>query len=75
MERQPRTNPQVFCEAASITPIQRSQVVSPFFDWALVAAYRQGLAEAGFVEGRNVVIEYRCAEGDYDRLPAPVPPS
>jgi putative tryptophan/tyrosine transport system substrate-binding protein len=42
---------------------------SPGETAALLAAFRKGLGEAGFVEGQNAAIEYRWAEGQYDRLP------
>src|SRR5260370_23444303 len=36
----------------------------------MVAAFRQGLKETGYVEGQNGAIEFRWAEGQYDRVPA-----
>ncbi len=43
---------------------------SPTAGVQIMAALRQSLAEAGYIEGRNVVIESHWAEGQYDRLPA-----
>jgi putative ABC transport system substrate-binding protein len=54
--------------ATPVIGFLRSTSVAPFAN--LVVAFRQGLKEAGFVEGQNVAIEYRWAENQMDRLPA-----
>ena len=45
----------------------------PELSASVVAAFRKGLNETGFSEGRNVTVEYRFAEGQFDRFPA-LPP-
>jgi putative ABC transport system substrate-binding protein len=54
--------------AIPVVGFLRSTPSAPFDH--LVAAFRQGLSEAGFVDGRNVTIQQRWAEGRDDRLPA-----
>jgi putative ABC transport system substrate-binding protein len=45
--------------------LQAAPLINPY-----LAAFHQGLAEAGFVEGRNVTIDRRSVDGQYERLPA-----
>jgi putative tryptophan/tyrosine transport system substrate-binding protein len=65
--------------AALPTPVRAQQATTPLIGFlssrspneseALVAAFRQGLVETGYVEGQNVHLAFRWAEGRYDRLP------
>src|SRR5262245_26660634 len=57
-------------EQAAMPVIGFLSSVSPAAFQTLSGAFQNGLNEGGYVEGRNVAIEYRWAEGQYDRLPA-----
>jgi putative tryptophan/tyrosine transport system substrate-binding protein len=43
---------------------------TPALEANLVGPFREGLRELGYVEGQNILIEYRWAEGKYERFPA-----
>src|SRR5881397_255468 len=54
---------------AKVPVIGLLDATSPSARAELVGSFRQGLREFGYVEGRNILIEYRWAEGRFDRLP------
>jgi putative tryptophan/tyrosine transport system substrate-binding protein len=58
-------------QAQQPTKVPRIGYLTPSIsaNQSLFQAFRQGLRELGYVEGKNIVIEYRWAEGKFDRLP------
>ena len=57
-------------QATKVTPIGYLSFPSLSANTARIEAFRQGLRELGYVEGKNIVIEWRSADGKVDRLPA-----
>ena len=62
--------PSLAQQAGKIPRIGYLTGATPDGQAARIEAFRQGLRELGYVEGKNIVIEYRYAEGKLDRLPA-----
>jgi putative ABC transport system substrate-binding protein len=60
----------VYAQQKAMPVIGFLSTASPGPNSPFVAAFRQGLSETGYLEGQNVEIEYRWAEGHYNRLPA-----
>jgi putative tryptophan/tyrosine transport system substrate-binding protein len=56
-------------QQAAMPVIGYVSVRSADSDVLMVAAFRRGLNEAGYIEGKNVAIEFRWGRGQYDRLP------
>ena len=56
-------------QQAALPVVGFLHILSPEVVPHFVLAFRQGLKEQGFVEGQNLVVEYRWAHGQYDRLP------
>jgi putative tryptophan/tyrosine transport system substrate-binding protein len=56
-------------QATKVPQIGFIIVTSPSANAARIDAFRQGLRDLGYVEGKNIVIQYRWAEGKFDRLP------
>ena len=62
-------SPTVALAAEKMTKIGYLSAVSVSADSSRVAAFRQGLRDLGYVEGKNMMIEYRYADGKLDQLP------
>jgi putative ABC transport system substrate-binding protein len=56
-------------QPATLRVIGLLAVRTPEFDAPLVEAFKRGMAETDYFEGKNIIIEYRWAEGHFDRLP------